>query len=108
MNFQHEIEIDTSDFAIGGKLIRGSIVIPIDTLENTNFRTDEELKEQIRKDLAYRLAEQILQNKLCEITQRDDPVTLSKHIMMRCYLAPNDQVKILRVYNANIQHRGRN
>jgi hypothetical protein len=108
MNFEEEIKIDVSEFAIGGKLIRGSLIIPIERFEQLILSGGDSFKDHLKRDLAQRLAEQILKEKFCEITQRDDPVTLTKHIAIRCYLAPHDQVKILRVYDANLHQSRRN
>jgi hypothetical protein len=41
----------------------------------------------------------MIENKLVEFTQSDSMVDGSKRIAIRAYLAPDEQVKILRVAN---------
>jgi phosphoribosylformylglycinamidine (FGAM) synthase-like amidotransferase family enzyme len=108
MIVEENFELDIQEFAIGGKLIKGSLIIPIERFEQLILSGGDSFKDHLKRDLAQRLAEQILKEKFCEITQRDDPVTLTKHIAIRCYLAPHDQVKILRVYDANLHQSRRN
>jgi len=45
------------------------------------------------------MAEFILENNLVEFTYQDNPIDMSRSIHVRAYLAPNDQVKILRLAN---------
>ena len=94
---QEELDFQTYDYAIGGKLVVGRAVL--DESFSQLMNTDHEARMQVKKKLIMDLAEHILENNLVEFTQRDDPITLRKHIMVRAYLAPNDQIKILRTIN---------
>jgi hypothetical protein len=83
-------DIKTYDYAIGGKMVVAKCIISEDTL-----LTDDR-KDAVRTQLIHQIADYILQNKLVEFTQNRDPVSLNTAVRARCYLAPNDQIKILR------------
>jgi hypothetical protein len=42
----------------------------------------------------------MISNGLVEFTQMHDNITFDTIVKARCYLAPNDQVKILRIHYA--------
>ena len=54
-----------------------------------------QLKEKLTRDMVTYMME----NKLVEFTHHDDPITMRRQLAVRAYLAPNDQVKILRLAN---------
>lgn len=88
----------THDYLIGGKLVQGKVVM--DEVYSELLRSgDADAKRNIKKTLIIQMAEYMLENNLVEFTQQDDPLTFRKHIAVRAYLAPNDQVKILRLAN---------
>ena len=60
---------------------------------------DHEARMQVKHKLVHDMAEYILANNLVEFTQQDNPYDQTKTVMVRAYLAPNDQVKILRLAN---------
>jgi hypothetical protein len=97
-NPTHDLFIPgVQEFAIGGKLV--SIKYEIAHIEAIANWDDEEWKEHIRQRVVTELVEKIMQEKLVEITVSDNLLTQGKNIIARCYLAPNDQVKILRTLN---------
>ena len=63
------------------------------------MNTDNEARLRVKKELIHQMAEFMLENNLVEFTQYKDPVLFHTHIAVRAYLAPNDQVKILRLAN---------
>lgn len=85
------------DYAIGGKMVIGKVILD-DTYSHL-MMTDHEARMKVKQDLVHQMAEYILQNNLVEFTQMDDPITFRKQVAIRAYLAPNDQVKILRLAN---------
>lgn len=96
--FQQEPKFDTYDYAIGGKMVVGKARMSHDyrlMLEDG----DEEAKKKLKSDLIHQMAQYMLENNLVEFTHFDDPLTMDRMIAVRAYLAPNDQVKILRVVN---------
>lgn len=96
MMFQ-EPDFTTHDYAIGGKLVVGRAILDESFTELMN--TDTEARLMVKKKLIHDMAQFILENNLVEFTQQEDPMTFRKHIAVRAYLAPNDQVKILRLAN---------
>jgi hypothetical protein len=87
----------THDYVIGGKMVVGRVSIDETYAEILNTVIDA--KQRLKEKLVHDLATYMLENQLVEFTQQDDPITFSKTIMVRAYLAPNDQVKILRLAN---------
>jgi hypothetical protein len=87
----------TYDYVIGGKMVVGSAELTANYAEL--MQSDYESRQQIKQYLIQQMAQYILENNLVEFTQLDDPITGGKRIKVRAYLAPNDQVKILRVAN---------
>ena len=53
-------------------------------------------KQEVKKRLAMDLAEKMLEEGVIEFTQMQDPAWGHKTIKARCYLVPDDQVRILR------------
>jgi hypothetical protein len=93
-----EPKFDTYDYAIGGKMVVGKARMSHEfrlMLENG----DEETKNKLKSDLIHQMAQYMLENNLVEFTYYDDPITFDRQVAVRAYLAPNDQIKILRVAN---------
>lgn len=88
---------ESHDYVIGGKLVVGRTTL--DESYSQLMNTDYEARERVKKELIHQMAQFMLENQLVEFTQQDDPLTFRKHIAVRAYLAPNDQVKILRLAN---------
>jgi hypothetical protein len=86
------------DYVIGGKMIVGRAEM------DESFRMIVEHGPQqavmmIKEKLTRDLVTYMLENKLVEFTHHDDPITLRRQLAVRAYLAPSDQVKILRLAN---------
>lgn len=61
------------------------------------FNTPEAVwKQEIKKRLAMDLAEKMLEEGVIEFTQMQDSASGHKTIKARCYLVPDNQVRILR------------
>ena len=94
--FDDDVSFQTQDYAIGGRMI--TVKITWDDLQHMKMG-DEEWRIHIRQKLANQLALAMLDQHLMETTSIQDP--MGRHIIAaRCYLAPNDQVKILRVHKS--------
>ncbi len=93
----NEPQFTTHDYVIGGKMIVGRAIM--DESFSQLMKTDYDARQKIKEKLVHDLATYMLENNLVEFTQMDDPVTFRKQIAVRAYLAPNDQVKILRLAN---------
>jgi hypothetical protein len=84
------------EYAIGGKMVVGRATMSEDfrmMMEDGDATAIMQVKEKLTRDLV----QFILENKLVEFTHHDDPMTMDRQIAIRAYLAPNDQVKILRL-----------
>lgn len=95
LGFDNPVEV--TDLAIGGRMVTIRSEISDVNLQHIN---DETWRQTIRSELAHKLATFILQHGLCEITTMQTPHSLSRTVAIRCYLAPNDQVKLLRIHKS--------
>lgn len=89
------LQFDTHEYAIGGKMVVGRATM------SESYRMlledgDEEAKKALKSELIHQMALYILENNLVEFTYYDDPITCSRQIAVRAYLAPDSQVKIIR------------
>jgi hypothetical protein len=87
---------ETHDYAIGGKMVIGRAEMSDSyrlMMEDGDAAVIMQLKEKLTRDMVTFMME----NKLVEFTHRDDPITMHRQLMIRAYLAPSDQVKILRL-----------
>ena len=89
--------VQVEEHVIGGKMVTIRSEIGANNLVHID---DETWRQTIRSELAHKLATFILQTGLCEITTMQTPHSLSRTVAIRCYLAPDDQVKILRIHKA--------
>ena len=95
--FQQDPDFKVHDYIIGGKMVVGRATMVESYALQMN--TDQTFRDEVKKKLIMDMAQFILENNLVEFTQYDEPLTMNKHIAVRAYLAPNDQVKILRLAN---------
>jgi len=93
--FDPEVTFNTEDYAIGGRML--TVKIEVDAV-NQLVIDDQEWRKLMRHKLAVQLATAMLDQDLMETTTFQDPGTGRQTIAARCYLAPKDQVKILRVH----------
>jgi len=92
--FDEDVTFETEDHVIGGTMITAKI--EHDDLAHMKM-DDEQWRIHIRYKLANQLALVMLESQLMETTSMQDPQG-RLIITARCYLAPNQQVKILRVH----------
>jgi hypothetical protein len=83
---------ESYDYAIGGKMVVGSVRIHDSLIHNVI-----DAKNKLKQDLVQQMANYMLENKLVEFTKVYDPSTDGEIIHVRAYLAPNDEVRILRL-----------
>ena len=81
--------------AIGGKGIK--VYTSVSTLDMIDMRNDQALINKLKHDMALELANHMMKDKLLEFTEFYDNISQRYKISARCYLAPDDQVKLLRV-----------
>jgi len=89
-----DITFSTEDYAIGGKLIQAKF--EISNAELMRFKSEGDYKRAIKQKVATDLARAMIEADLIEFSRLPQPAKQSDLIYARCYLAPNDQVKILR------------
>ena len=85
------------DYVIGGKMVVGRTTLTEEfkiLLEDGDW----DAKKEVKSRLIHQMAEYMLEHNLVEFTYQDD-VMGNRNILVRAYLAPNDQVKILRLAN---------
>lgn len=89
-----KLVITTEDLAtIQGKMVIGRLTLS--SLDMVKFSDQTDI---LKQTLVRQMVEYIINNKLVEFTKQDDPVTCETRIAVRAYLAPNDQVKLLRTW----------
>jgi hypothetical protein len=89
--------IDYRDYAIGGKMVTVSVTVSEDVM--VNQFSDPKAREFMRHKLCEDLAAAILSKGIVEINQAKNPYDFSTKIVARAYLAPDDQVKLIRTLN---------
>ena len=93
-----DVTFQSFDYAIGGKMVVGraemdeSFVLMMEDGDETAIM---QVKEKLTRDLVHF----IMENRLVEFTRHDDPITMRRQLAIRAYLAPSDQVRILRLSN---------
>ena len=91
-------EFQTHDYAIGGKMVVGKATVS-ESYKLMMEDGDRKAIAAVKSELVHKMATFILENGLVEFTHYDDPIMFNRQIAIRAYLAPNDQVKILRLAN---------
>ena len=89
---------ETHDYIIGGKLVVGRAVMT-ESYKSMIEDGDPAARKQIKSQLVHQMAEYMLENNLVEFTYYQNAMDFSTTIAVRAYIAPNDQVKILRLAN---------
>jgi hypothetical protein len=84
------------EYAIGGKMVVGKAEMSEEfkvMMDAGDVTAISHVKEKLTRDLVHHM----LENKLLEFTSWDEPTFGKRHVAIRAYLAPSDQVKILRL-----------
>lgn len=90
----------TDDLAIQGSLIKASIFYRYDV--QAGFMSDAKLQKDVKFKLVCALADYMLATNLVNTTIEDDPVRNGFIVRARCFVTPNDQVKLLRKFSKKI------
>lgn len=88
-----DIEFDIKEYTIQGKMVIGEFDLSLNKLMHL---TDAKAEHLIKEELANSLAKFILENKLAEFTMQEDNNNMSKRYRVRCFLTPDDQVRLIR------------
>ena len=97
MNPLGDTDFTAHDYIIGGKLVVGKATM--DESFAALVKSDDDAKRELKRKIVTDMVEFILKHNLVEFTQATDPLSFRKAVMVRAYLAPSDQVKILRLAN---------
>jgi hypothetical protein len=89
-----KLDVNTYDYTIGGKMVVGKVTL--DPSFSELMLSDAEARKLLKTRLCQELAGYMLENNLVEFTKMEDLSTLRSTVYVRAYLAPNDEVKILR------------
>jgi len=92
----HEPDFQTYDYTIGGKLVVGRAVI--DESYNQLMMSDKESRQKVKEKLVTDMAHYMLENNLVEFMQQKN-IDMTTTVVVRAYIAPDSQVKILRLAN---------
>jgi hypothetical protein len=95
-NGLNDYTVTAKEFAIGGKLVAVRCSYSDIDVGNVNRSSESEIK----KLLMHQMVEYIMQEGLVEFTKQPNPNGISTTYQARCYLAPDNQVKILRIYGS--------
>lgn len=98
-----EATFNCTDIAIGGKLLQATL--EVSATNQIKFLSDDDYKRAIKQKIAAELARVMIESNLIEFTHIKNVHDYSTTIHARCYLAPNDQVKLLRLHYANANKR---
>ena len=94
-----EFDVNTIDYTIGGKMLSTRLVVK--DIEQMHFQSNEEYKAAIKNKLAHNIAQFMVEKGLIEFTHLPQPYEGSTIIHARCYVVPDEQVKILRTKAPN-------
>jgi hypothetical protein len=94
----NEPQFTAHDYVIGGKMVVGRAEMD-ESYTILLQNGDKDAVKRVKEKLIHDMATFMLENNLVEFTHQDDPLTFHRKIAVRAYLAPNDQVKILRLAN---------
>lgn len=88
------LNVSFEEHAIGGKLFVAKASFDQSML--LTLGNEEAWRARVRETLIRQIVDFILQNKLCETTSFRDIADQKINVAARLYLAPNDQIKVLR------------
>lgn len=88
-----DIEFDIKQYAIQGKMVIGSFDLSLNKLLSIPDASAELI---IKQELTKSMVNFILDNKLAEFTAQEDPNSMSKRYRIRCFLTPDEQVRLIR------------
>jgi hypothetical protein len=63
-----------------------------------SYGSEHEFKQYLKTTMAHQMCEYMISNGLVEFTQMRDNKTYDTLVKARCYLAPSDQIKTLRMH----------
>ena len=89
----NSVDVTYKDTPIGGKLVVAEKTITGLEIEQMN---ESNMKTWIKENLAMNLVRSMIDNNFVEFTKMTSSQDYSVRFSARCYLAPSEEVKILR------------
>lgn len=94
-----DIEFNIKDYSIRGKMVTGYFNMPLSQFMHLS---DAKAQYIIKEELVKALAKFILENRLAEFTMQEDHINMSKLYRVRCFMTPDDQVRMIRTVDNKI------
>lgn len=94
MPLDFDVTFEYEDHAIQGKMVIGRAILPEEY--HLKALSDAAFKQNVREILIQKLAEALYAEKLVEINQAKDPITGELRLIIRAFMTPDSQVRILR------------
>ena len=88
-----DIEFNIKEYPIKGKIVVGQYTLSLSQMLQLPSGQVESI---IKQELCKRMVEAILENKLAEFTMQENPVDMSKMYRVRCFLTPDEDVRLIR------------
>jgi hypothetical protein len=89
----YDITFKTVEIPIGGKIVTLTVAV---TEQQIISMSDVHVRDHFKEQMAKLLATYMLENNLVETTHYLNQIDGTRKVNVRCYLSPNDQIKILR------------
>ena len=88
-----DIEFNIKEYPIKGKMVVGQFTVILS--EMLHLPTGQ-VENFIKESLCKGMVNFILENKLAEFTMLENPVDMSKTYRVRCFLTPDEDVRLIR------------
>ena len=92
--YDFDVSFEYEDHAIQGKMVIGRAVLPEEY--HLKALSDAAFKQNVREILIQKLAEALYKEKLVEINQVKDPLSGELRVIIRAFMTPDSQVRLLR------------
>ena len=87
------VKYEYDDYLIQGKMVVAKATFP-DQMKISAL--PEIARQEIRETLAKQIAHFILENDMLEFVHNKDPLTFYDTVAARCFIVPNNEVKVIR------------
>jgi hypothetical protein len=99
-----DIEFNIKEYPIKGKMVVVQFTLNLSEIEMLELQNGQIANNIIKESLCKSMVNVILENKLAEFTMLENPVDMSKKYRVRCFLVPDEDVRLIRkLYDVNQQ-----
>lgn len=92
--YDFDVSFEYEDHIVQGKMVIGRAILPEEY--QLKALSDAAFKQHVREILIQKLAEALYKEKLVEINQAKDPLSGELRVIIRAFMTPDSQVRILR------------